>query len=534
MKNRSFLENTSYSSLILIATKMLGVIPVFFMGGLLGYSGLSVYAATYAVAVVALEVATGGIPLGIAQFVSRSNAVGDYRTSDKAIRMMLAGTFLLSTCIGLVLFLLAPLFASASPESIRESVTFSIRMFIPTIIVAPVLGVVRGFYNGNKDTVPGAYSQLIEQIVWIVSIFGLIFFANIISKDNTSLKSGMAILANFVGVIGAGYILYSYWDEHRESWNYQVDTQKRHRRFTNQQIFLTIVVIALPSVLMSLVMNSFQMVTNFFYNGVLQSRYSEEMIKATFATLQFNSAKFVSIPLVIANTIALTTLPFMAAAFKKRDKKGVRIQIKQSMLLSYSIVIFSAFAILVFGPMLYHGLFFQSSDGNVVYDMKFHALNTQIIRIDGFRGLFMGIAALMNVILITINQRWKAVQYVVIGFIAKCVLTPLLLFGLGPVGDIAASIIAYAVIIVLAFSLVSKGIKFPKRFYRQFIMILIVNIIVAVIMYVMIRLFGYQFTKTNRIITIIEVIIIGTIGMGIYGYILYRLKILKYMLQKRV
>lgn len=534
MKKRSFLENTSYSSLILIATKMLGVIPVFFMGSLLGYSGLAVYAATYAIAVVALEVATGGIPLGVAQFVSKSNAVGDYKTSDKAIKMMLVATFILSSCIGLFLFLLAPLFAKSSPESIRESVTFSIRMFIPTIIVAPALGVVRGFYNGNKDTVPGAFSQLIEQIIWIISIFLFIFFANIISKDNVSLKSGLAILANFSGVLGAGYILYRYWNEHRESWNYQVEMQGRKRHFSNQQIFLTIVFIALPTVLMSLVMNSFQMITNLFYNGMLQGRYSEEMIKATFATLQFNSAKFVSIPLVIANTIALTTLPFMAAAFKKRDQKGVKIQIKQSLLLSYTIVMFSAFAILVFGPMLYHGLFFQSGDGKIAYDMKFHVLNTQIIRIDGFRGLCMGIATLMNVILITINQHWKAVKYVVIGFIVKCILTPIFLSWLGPIGDIIASNIAYITIIVLAFSLVLQGMKFPKRFYRQFVVILMVNIVVAVIMYLLIRLVGYQFTKTNRVLTVVEVMMIGSVGMGIYGYILYRLKILKYMLQKRL
>lgn len=534
MKKRSFLENTSYSSIILIATKMLGVIPVFFMGGLLGYNGLSVYAATYAIAVVALEVATGGIPLGVAQFVSKSNAMGDYRTSDKAIKMMLVATFALSTMIGIILFLLAPAFAKSSPPSIQNSVTFSIRMFIPTIIVAPVLGVVRGFYNGNKDTVPGSFSQLIEQIVWLISIFLFIFFANAMSKDNVTLKSGLAIFANFAGVLAAAYILYRYWTEHKENWEYQVMTQKKRRNVTNQQIFITILMISLPTVLMSLVMNSFQMITNVFYNMVLHGRYSEDMIKATFATLQFNSAKFVSIPLVIANTIALATLPFMAAAFKQRDFKGVRIQIKQSLLLSYTIVIFSAFAIWVFGPMLYHGLFFQPGDGRVVYDMKFHVLNTQIIRIDGFRGLFMGVATLMNVILITIDQRWKAVIYVVVGFGVKCVLTPLLLFVIGPAGDIIASDLAYLTIFILAFRLVLKYVKFPKRFYRQFVVIFGINIIVALIMYVLIRIFGYRFTETHRIITVLEILVIGIIGMGVYGYLLYRFKILKYILRKRV
>lgn len=534
MKKRSFLENTSYSSIILIVTKMLGVIPVFFMGGLLGYSGLAVYAATYAIAVVALEVATGGIPLGVAQFVSKSNAIGDYETSDKAIKMMMLTTFGLSTFIGIILFLMAPVFASSSPASIQNSVTFSIRMFIPTIIVAPVLGVVRGFYNGNKDTVPGSFSQLVEQIIWLVSIFVFIYFANVISKDNVTLKSGLAIFANFVGVLGAAYVLYRYWDEHREAWNYQVDTQTRKRNISSQQILITILFIALPTVLMSLVMNSFQMVTNIFYNSMLHTRYSEEMIKATFATLQFNSAKFVSIPLVIANTIALTTLPFMATAFKKRDKKGVRLQMKQSLLLSYTIVMFSAFAIWVFGPMLYHGLFFQAKDGKVLYDMKFHVLNAQIIRIDGFRGLFMGLATLMNVILITIDQRWKAVQYVVIGFVVKCILTPILLVVMGPTGDIIASDIAYITIVVLAFILVLGYVKFPKRFYRHFVLILGVNIIVALLMYVLIRLFGYQFTKTNRILTIVEVILIGGVGTLVYGYILYRLNVLKYIFRKRV
>lgn len=534
MKKRSFLENTSYSSIILIITKLLGVIPVFFMGGLLGYSGLAVYAATYAIAVVALELATGGIPLGVAQFVSKSNAIGDYKTSMMAVRMMMAVTFALSVLIGMILFILAPWFASASPQSIQESVTFSIRMFIPTIVIAPLLGVVRGFYNGNKDTIPGSLSQLIEQIIWLISIFLFIFIANIISKNNVSLKSGLAIFANFAGVLGAAYVLYRYWDEHQESWNYQVRTQAKHRKVTPQQILITILAVALPTVVISLMMNSFQMITNIFYNNMLRGRYSVSMIEATFATLQFNSAKFVSIPLVIANTIALTTLPFMAAAFKKRNFKGVRVQMKQSLLLSYIVVMFAAFAIFVFGPMLYHGLFFQAGDGKVAYDMQFHVLNTQIIRIDGFRALFMGIATLMNVILVTLDEKWKAVQYVLFGVVVKVILTPLLLVWLGPIGDIVASDLAYITIFVLAFIRILRYVKFPKRFYRQFIIVLGINIVVAILMYLLIRVVGYQFTKTNRILTVAEVIVIGTIGAIVYGYLLYQFQVLKYMFQKRV
>lgn len=530
MKKRSFLENTSYSSLILIMTKMLGVIPVFFLKDLIGINGVAAYSATYAIAVIALELAAGGIPLGFAQFVAKSNAIGDYRTSQKALRLMLAATAALSLSVGFIFFLAAPLFAATLPLEIRGMTIFSLRMFIPTIIVAPLVGVVRGFYNGYKDTVPSAFSQLIEQIVWIVATFVLVFIANIFSKNNDGLRSGLAILANFIAILAAVYILYRYWDDHHEYWHNQAASQTIRRKLKPEQILVTILVIALPTVLVSLMMNSFQMVTNFFYNVSLSGRYSSDIITITFKTLQFDSAKFTSIPLVIANTIAFTTLPFMTAAFRQRDLKGVKIQIKQSLMMSYTIVLFAAISIWVFGPMLYHGLFYAGS----AQKMQIHVMSSQIIRIDGFRAMLMGIATLLNVVLVTMNERWRSVKFVAIGIGVKLVVTPILLFLVGPTGDVYASMIAYLVMIGLSFLCILRYVRFPTRFYRQFFIILGVSIVAGIAMYLLIRLVGYRFTDTNRLLTVVEVIGIGFVGMAIYGYLLFKTNVLKYMLTKRL
>lgn len=530
MKKRSFLENTSYSSFILIATKLLGVIPVFFLDQLIGEKGLAAYAATYAIAVVALELAAGGIPLGVAQFVSKSNASGDYKTSMRAFRQMLIATATLSIVIGIFFFFFAPVLALSLPKDIQSMTVFSLRMFIPTIILAPVVGVVRGFYNGNKDTIPSATSQFVEQLVWIISLFIFVFLANVISRGNEGLRSGLAIFANFVAILSALYILYRYWRKHEQHWKMQIKTQTGHRNFTNNQILATILALAIPSVLAGFMMNSFQFFTNIFYNGALAGRYSSEMITYSFKTLQFNSAKFVSIPLVVANTIALATLPFMASAFRQKDMKGVRVQVKQSLLLSYTLVAFAAFAIWVFGPMLYHGLFFAGS-GRV---MEIHTMSARIIRIDGFRALFLGIATLTNVILVTINERWRSVKYTGVGVLVKVATTSLLLMIFGPIGDILSSILAYGVVAGLGFRCILRYVTFPKRFYRQFAIIFVVNMAVALLMYILIRVLGYHFTTTNRLLTMIEVIVIGLIGLIAYGYILLRLNIVKYIIGKKV
>ncbi|MBL3250381.1 polysaccharide biosynthesis protein, partial [Klebsiella pneumoniae] len=71
-----------------------------------------------------LSIATAGVPLAVSKFVSKYNALGDYKTSRRMFRSGMVMMIVTGVLSFLVLYMTAPLFAEAmlGKQSIHNNV----------------------------------------------------------------------------------------------------------------------------------------------------------------------------------------------------------------------------------------------------------------------------------------------------------------------------------------------------------------------------------------------------------------------------
>lgn len=205
MSSSKLLRGTFILTLGTFISKFLGlfyVIPFYWIMG--GAGPMTLYNFGYVPYQIFLGIATAGVPLAVAKYVAKYNAIGEYEIGRRLFR---TGVYLM-LATGVVSFIamyaLAPVLAGL--QSIEgsgytvEDVTGVIRAVSFALIVIPVMSLIRGFFQGYQSMGPSAVSQVIEQIVRIA--FLLVGSATVLYILQGTVVSAISI-ATFAAFIGA-------------------------------------------------------------------------------------------------------------------------------------------------------------------------------------------------------------------------------------------------------------------------------------------------------------------------------------------
>src|SRR5690625_519720 len=112
MSSSKFLRGTMILTLATFLSKFLGMIYIFPFAAMVGQQGLALYQYGYQPYTILLSLATLGVPMAVSKFVSKYNALGDYRTGYRLFRSSLLMMTLTGLVAFLLLFLMAPTIAT--------------------------------------------------------------------------------------------------------------------------------------------------------------------------------------------------------------------------------------------------------------------------------------------------------------------------------------------------------------------------------------------------------------------------------------
>ena len=148
------------------------MIYVFPFHALVGTEGGTLYTYGY-IPYTIFKYCNGRVPLAVSKFVSKYNALGDYKTSRRMFRSGMVMMIVTGVLSFLVLYMTAPLFAEAmlGKQSVHSNigeVTTIIRLVSFALIVVPAASLIRGYFQGHQSMGPTTVSQIIEQIIRIV------------------------------------------------------------------------------------------------------------------------------------------------------------------------------------------------------------------------------------------------------------------------------------------------------------------------------------------------------------------------------
>jgi len=121
MSEQQLIRGTMILTASIFITKMLGLVYIFPFTAIVGHDGLALYGYGYTPYTVLLSLATLGVPLAVSKFVSKYNALGDYRTGQRLLKSGLIVMSITGFIAFVVLFFLAGPIAHQvlDPESLE-------------------------------------------------------------------------------------------------------------------------------------------------------------------------------------------------------------------------------------------------------------------------------------------------------------------------------------------------------------------------------------------------------------------------------
>ncbi len=195
MKNKreeSFTAGVVLLTLSAMIVKLIGVCYKIPLVNLLGAQGMGYFNAAYDVYALLCVISTTGLPVAVSILMSKH---------ENAHRRIFQ--------LSLIVFVLVGIFGSAVVFFMADHVAAwikapfsaqSLRFIAPAVLFVCLSGAFRGYYQGKRNMLPTAISQVIEAAGKL--LFGLVFaYAAIQYKQNAATAAAFAVLGLSVGTL---------------------------------------------------------------------------------------------------------------------------------------------------------------------------------------------------------------------------------------------------------------------------------------------------------------------------------------------
>jgi len=518
MGNR-FLKGAMILSISLFATKFLGILYVIPFQRLVGETGMALYQYAYTPYSLFINLSTLGIPVGIAKFISKYNAAGEYDTSRKIFRYGTLFMFVLGIVGFFTLYTIAPWYANqilAGKEALyntHEDVTMAIRTISFALLVIPPMAIFRGFFQGNQNMVPTSVSQFVEQLTRVFFILVGSYIIVNLRGGTTQEAVAFSVFSAFLAGVTAYIVLCYFWFKNKNHYNQLLEHSVSHPKRQFGTLFSELISYAIPFAVLGMATNLFQIVDNVTFHEYMIQGAGVEPIRSEQLMGMYGGFlyKIIMIPVSFAIAFGQPLVPELTFHLTEGNQKEVRRTLMLAIQLTCFVTIPAVIGMSILAHPIYL-LFFSSPIPEL------NELGGQIFQTGAFLGLFMALYSITTAILQGIGAQLYGILFLVIALVIKYVGNVVFIPYLEVDGAILATILAYGVCIMMSLIIVKKKIGFSFRhlFHRLLPIIIFTGAMAAVtwILKMVLSLFiDYQ---TSFVSTLIYIVVIGTTGVFVY------------------
>ncbi|MBF7016819.1 putative polysaccharide biosynthesis protein [Staphylococcus durrellii] len=517
-ESKELVRGTFLITLSILITKVLGVlfiIPFYAIVG--GEENLAPFNYAYQPYNIAIAVATAGVPLAASKYVSKYNALGAYKVSQKLYK----SSFIVMTIMGVIgfaiLYFLAPNIASitlARENGVKggwsvADITWIIRIISVVVIFIPLLATWRGVFQGYKSMGPTAVSEVTEQVARVIFILVGSYLVLNVFNGSVLFANGIATFAAAVGAIVGILTLWYYWIKRKPNIDKMVASDTTNIDVPYRKMYKEILSYSIPFVIVSLNFPLFNMVDQFTHNNALDiAGVPQKMHDYFFSILNMTTNKIVMIPTSLASGFAVSLIPFITKTFAAGQINEMHRQIRASLGVLMFITVPASLGIMALSLPLYNVFYSYNTDGG---QLLFYYAPVAIL---------IALLSVTASMLQGIDKQKLTVFVIIIAVIIKIILNTPLIYTFHTAGAILSTAIALLFAIICNFIILKKyahfnftetWLHFSKIFLYGFIMMIAVEI-----SYYLIQLVISPESKLGSLI----IVIIGVVvGMLVYGVI---------------
>ena len=520
MRKNSFINGALITTLGVILTKILGVVYVIPFHALIGEKGGALYGYAYTIYSLFISLASAGIPLAISKLVSEYQALGYHNVKKRVFLIAKRLALIFGLVAFLIMIIFAPLFAKmilgdmTGGNSIKD-VAFVLRVVSSAILIVPLLGVYRGYFEGHRFMSPPSISQVLEQLLRVLIIIIGSFLAVKVFNLNLTTTVGVALFGATAGAIISYLYLVDKKRKNESRFNERI-RKVNEPIVTSKEIVKKIFIYALPFIMIDIfksLYNYIDLVT--VVKGLVKyADFSVENAETIYGMLSTWGQKFNMIIFAISTGIIVSLIPSLSESVVKNDSEEVDKKATQALNMLLFLIIPMTIGISFLAKPIWM-LFY----GNNIY-------GASVLSYYIFVGLFIALFTCM----ITVLQVLKDYKMVFISLISGVIIK--LLFnnefilsfyqvGVPPYyGVITATIFGYLVSTIICMIILYKkhNIKF-KDSLNYFIEMMVGSILMIILLFILSLIIPvYSKVRIVNLFIILFYAVVGAIIYFIYAY----------------
>lgn len=476
----------------------------------------------YEIYALFLLISTVGIPVAVAKQVSKYNTLGSPQKATYLVRKILHFMLLLGAIFAVIMYVGSPLFASLSRGG-KELVPV-LRSLTLAVLVFPSMSVLRGFFQGFNNLKPYAMSQVAEQVIRVIWMLLTAFFIMKLGSGDYISAVTQSTFAAFIGMFASVAVLvYFLWRYGllgvlvgREPEGIEVDTK---------EILVETVKEAIPFIITGSAIQIFKLFDQFTFGNTMAlfTNYSNAELKVMFAYFSSNPGKVTMILISVATAIAGVGIPLLTENFVKNDRVAAgRLVINNLQMLLMFLLPAITGAVILAKPL--YTVFYGLPQGQALGLFVASLLQTVIL----------SLYTVLGPMLQALFENRKAMIYFGYGVLAKMVLQVPSIYLFHAYGPILSTAIALLLPIVLMYLEIQKITGFKRRTLRRTSLLVLILTVVMTIFVVLVN-WGLSFViaDSNRWTSIFYLIVVGGVGVVVYGVLALKTRLIDKMLGAR-
>ncbi len=360
--NTNFLMQGSILAAASLVSRVIGLVYRIPLQRIIGDRGMDFYATSFEVYSILLLISSYSLPLAVSKLVSARVARGQRKNAYRLMR----GAFLFALLTGTTAGLIVWFFSKQITQFFETPLSFfSLEFLAPCLVVAAVMGVLRGFFQGLGTMVPSAISQVIEQIVnavvSVMAAYGLYQYGAKIGavlgdpeKYGSAYGAAGGTLGTLSGALAGFLFILVIFLLYRTILKRQMKRDHSMEEESYGNIIKILILTIVPVLLSTTIYNVSAIIdTRIFKNVALLQGYTATDIGVWWGKYTGKYRLLINVPISIASALAASTVPALSASHAKKDRRRIEHQINAGMRLSMIIAVPCAVGLFVFaGPVM--------------------------------------------------------------------------------------------------------------------------------------------------------------------------------------
>ncbi|MFC3932654.1 putative polysaccharide biosynthesis protein [Streptococcus dentapri] len=513
-QNEKMVRGTFWSTAGNTLSRLLGalyIIPWYAWMGEYGSQANALYGMGYNIYAYFLLLSTTGINVAVAKQIAKYNAMGKEDHSIHLIRNFLKLMGIVGLVFAAVMYLASPLFATFSGSG-RELIPV-IHSLSYAVLVFPAMSVVRGIFQGYNDFKPYAMSQIFEQLIRVIWMLLTAYLIMQMGSGDYVLAVSQSTLAAFIGMLASMAVLIFYLHKAgllkkifaRPTEKISIDTFGLLKETFKE---------AIPFIITGSAIQTLQLIDQGTFNNSLAvfTNLSVKELNVLFAYLSANPSKINMILISVATSIGGVGIPVLTESFVKRNTEDMRKVVVNNLQMLWIFILPAVVGSLILAKPIYT-VFYGLPEKDALY--LFIGVMAET--------LLLALYSLMAPMLQALFENRKAIQYFLWGILAKLVFQIPTLYVFGAYGPIVSSSLALWIPSVLMYFRIQEVTGFDHADIRKGAKtILWMTAVMGLVVGLGYWGLTFIYPVTGRLSGLVYVIVLGALGVLVYGYLSLR------------